>query len=806
MNFDSPQMVESIAYDLKLGNWPRALNRARINDLANGKPPYTPEEVQQNNIVINVNDLECTRATQHARSQFYSAFLKPAHYFSAKLDSGPKHKRQEWNTIGTSQAARVMKRSLPYFECQRSKFALDVLHGIGPSAWEDRDKWCPDPMGVEDVLVPADTLLTMKNLPFFFVYKSWTAPELIRLTTGPNVDPGWNLPLVQSCIRWMDTQMSRLRNNNWPQIWSPEKQAERIKSDGGWYAGDQAPRIDCFDFYFWRDDGRQTGWRRRVIIDPWSTPVAAGQHVDGTKNYDMQRKEGEIYEGKSGFLFNPGKRKYADRLSELVTWQFADLSAVGPFRYHSVRSLGYLLFAVCHLQNRLRCQFNKHVFESLMQYFRGASEEDYQRALKVELFDRQFIEKSIEMIPPSERWQINAPLAEMGLNENRQLIAASVSAWSQNQNFSQDRTEKTKFQVMAEVSAMTSMISAALLQAFRYAEVEYQEIWRRLCRKNSRDKDVREFRANCLRLGIPEEYLEYERWEIQSEQVMGAGNKTMELAIAEQLLQMRNLYDPGAQREILRDATLLITDDAARTRSYVPDGPRPISDSQHDAQLSLSVILMGKPVAPVDGQNHKEIIAIWIPELARSIKQIQMNGAVASPQELVGLKNLSLHIKQQIAIVAQDEEEQQQVKQWMDEVGKLDNYLKAFEQRLMEMQKQAAEQQQASNGGLDPKTAAEIQGDMLKANVKADNQRQSAAQRRVQRDLEFQDKLRREQQQHQAEMAKLDLETAQELRHEAARHVVGVRGEVAKTKAKIQSDAAKAAADAKATATESSEA
>jgi len=40
-----------------------------------------------------------------------------------------------------------------------------------------------------------------------------------------------------------------------------------------------------------------------------------------------------------------------------VAFQFADLSAVAPFRYHSVRSLGWLLYAVINLQNRLRCKF-----------------------------------------------------------------------------------------------------------------------------------------------------------------------------------------------------------------------------------------------------------------------------------------------------------------------------------------------------------------------------------------------------------------------------------------------------------------
>ena len=51
--------------------------------------------------------------------------------------------------------------------------------------------------------------------------------------------------------------------------------------------------------------------------------------------------------------------------------QFADGSVVPPFRWHSVRSLGYQLYALCHLLNWLRCRLSDAVFESMMWYFRN---------------------------------------------------------------------------------------------------------------------------------------------------------------------------------------------------------------------------------------------------------------------------------------------------------------------------------------------------------------------------------------------------------------------------------------------------
>src|SRR5690349_6486385 len=71
-----------------------------------------------------------------------------------------------------------------------------------------------------------------------------------------------------------------------------------------------------------------------------------------------------------GFLYSSGDRIYGDDLQQMASFQFADLSAVAPFRYHSVRSLGFLLYAPCHLQMRMRCKFSEAVFENLMMYFR----------------------------------------------------------------------------------------------------------------------------------------------------------------------------------------------------------------------------------------------------------------------------------------------------------------------------------------------------------------------------------------------------------------------------------------------------
>ena len=535
---------------------------------------------------------------------------------------------------------------------------------------------------------------------------------------------------------------------NWPEVWSPEKMAERVKGDGGFYAGDQVPTIDCFDFYFWDDEDKEEGWKRRIILDSWSTPSGMGQPMGWNSKVDFARNQ---------FLFSSG--------------------------------IGYLLYAVCNLQNRLRCKFSESVFESLMMYFRVKSGDDAERALKIELANRGFIDESVQFIPAAERFQVNANLVELLLNSHQEIITQNTSSYVQNTaSGGKDRTEKTKFQVMAEIQAMNAMIASGLQQAYRYQEFEYQEIFRRFMLKHSRDPDVKEFRANCMARGVPESMLATDSWELEPERVLGAGNKTLEMAIAEQLMQYRSLYDPEPQRQILRDATFAITNDPGRTDLLVPDKPEKVTDSVHDAELATGTLMMGLPVELKTGMNHIEYVNTMLKGLALVIKKAQKKGGMATQDEIAGMGNLAGHITQHIKLVEQDEHEKQRVKQWNDALAKMMNMVKAFAQRLQEQMKK---QQEAQGAQGDPAAAAKVQATMMMAKAKEANTRESHAQKTAQRQVQFELEQKREDK-------KLMLEHQREAQREQVEHqqrMMDVQAEHAKTRMGLQAEHVKTRLD-----------
>ncbi len=773
MNFSTPDAIESICQQLRLADYPRSLNRARIDSLFNGSPPYTAEEERENNIAINVNSLEGTKLAHDARSQFANAFQKPGAFFTARTDMGPTHRRQAYGAIVTREVNKIMKKSPLYFETLRSKFAMLCLHGIAPSAWSSQEEWCPDSVGIEDVMIPSNTLLTMKNLPFFAIFRSYTAYELRRKTQGPKVDPAWNMKAVNAAIKWCDSNTAQLSGTQWPQVWAPEKMESRMKDDSGLYASDAVPTIDAWDFYWWNDDKKVSGWNRRIVLDAYGQPGVGG--ILPTKK--------EMGEGTNNqFLYNPKDRKYGSKMSEIINFQFADLSAVAPFRYHSVRSLGFLLYAVCHLQNRLRCKFNEAVFEGLMMYMRVKSLDDAERALKINLISRGIIDESVQFLPPGERWQVNAQLAELGLNQNQNIVNQNSSSYVQSQGRTDPNVEKTAFQVRAELNATTALISSALLQAYTYQSFEYTEVFRRFMVKNSRDVDVRTFRLNCLKAGVPEKLMVAEAWELEPERVMGSGNKTMEMAIAQQLMEWRPLYDPESQREILRISTLSATDDPGLTKMLVPETEDQLTTSKQKAMVAMGTLMLGLPVKFGKTDNRTEVAEVLLAEMAIIVGRIQKRGGVPKPEELAGLQTVAQTIDEQIQIVAQDKGQQQTVGKLAEMLGKLMNMVKAFAQRLEQMMKKA--QQDQGGPQTDPKDKAKADAIVIQAKVKADSASQSHAQKTAQRQVSWEADEKRKQEQHQQDMQEEAQRTTAEIQADDIKTAAEIRRERAKAKAK----------------------
>lgn len=714
---------------MKYADIPRSENRARIDALFNGNPPFSEPEALEAGIKTNANFLEPCKIAHDARRQYSNAFLTPGNFFSVSLDYGPTHKRKEWSSIITTELNKQMKLSRHYRETLRNVFAQLVIHGVGPVVWGLSEKnWVPSMIMMGDLLIPSRTLLTMENLSKFAIKRRYTAEELYRLTHGPARDAGWNMDAVNRSITWAKNQQLGTVNESTDLVVNPELIEEDFKENGGYYSADKLPTIDCWDFYFLDGEKDDFGWKRRIIFD------------------GDQQTERNIIGGKDEFLYDSGNRNYARKLDEIIHFQFADGSSVAPFRYHSVRSLGFLLYSVCHLQNRLRCKFTDAVFEHLMQYFTINNPEDAERTLKLALIDKGFLPNDVKFVPRTDRWEIDVGLVAQALALNRQSMEDNSSSYTQDYDFNRDNTEKTATQVTAEVTATAALVTSMLQEAYGYQEFQYREISRRFCIKNSGDLSVLEFRKNCMRKGVPVKALDICYWNISAERIIGGGNKQMELAQVNMLMSQFNRFGPDAQRIILRDYAFAATSDPARTNELVPLEKNKVSDATHDAQLAIGTLMLGLPVDVKPEMNHIDYVEALLLGMTMIVQQIEQSGGMTTQEKINGLVNLANHIGAHIQIIAQDPEEKQRVKRYQDVIGNLMNMVKAYQQRLEEQMGEQAQQG-------DPETAAKVKAMLVAAESKAKISEATASQKLRHKEISFKQKTIQSQEKSQLENA-----------------------------------------------------
>lgn len=745
MNFSTANAVEQVVWEMRQADYPRATNRALIDRLFNGFPPWTAEEQESAQINTNVNFLDGPKLAADARRSYYNAFLKPSIFFSMVLDHGPQRMRNTWGGIVTKEINRVMKDSLTYFEVIRCQMASTVLHGVGPVHWSDKERWKPRSLDVADLLVPSNTLLSLENLNHFAIFRQYTAAQMADMIERKNIDPAWNVTLARKAVEWAAKQAAGQRSA-WDTL-MPEKIIDQVKQDGVYYSSDVVPTIDCWDFYYYYSEAKKHGWRRCMILD---TPPKDQIPDSGKKriSYDALGEKG------SSWLYNGKKRTYADDSNQILHFQFGDLSPRAPFKYHSVRSLGWLIYAVCNLQNRLRCKVNDATFENLLNYFRVNNAEDGERLTKIDLHNYGVVPDGVDFVPQTDRWQINHNLVLATMADNRTQMNEAAAQFREGRDVGGQK-EKTATEIMAEVNAANALVGTMLLLAYNYQKAQYVEIVRRFFRANSPDPEVRQFRLRVLKQGVPAELLNPVYWQVNPEQVLGSGNKVLQIAMAEKLMAVRPLLDPDSQRDLLRMYVQANSDDPNLATRWVPPRPILVTESTHDAELMVGPIMQGVQVRPRAGQDPAQIAIALTMAMGQILQRIGTTTRVGTPAEMAGLVNMGVTIQRYLAQAAQDPANKEMV-------GQVQAQLTEMMKMVGEMGKAMQAQQPQGNGQqIDPKVQKEMAVNQVKvdgmrqqAATKAEIQQRAADQRFQQREEQHAAKLRQNEEDHIAGLRK----------------------------------------------------
>lgn len=710
-----------------LAKQPVMANRAKINSLFNGDAPDTEQERREQNLKTNANWLEGTRIISNATNQLNNALTKGDRYFTVRLDVGPAHMRSIWGEEITLGINKELKRCRDYKSTRESANAQVALHSIGPVVWRNRRSVVPDVCGIDDLLMPASTLTSFTNLDRFAIYREMTWGQLYDQSQGDFKDSGWNKDYITALLAalYKTPLQPTYQGNRWL---FPEKIQEDIKEGSSQMGASSLPKFLAWDFFFRNEE---TGkWNRRMIPD--YANIAVGQ-MKGDRLPINQNQD---------FVYS--RDDYADSWQEIFHCYIGNCSNVAPYRCDSSRSIGYLLYGVCMVQNKLRNRLYDHMFQQLLTWFRNVSEDHREKIGLIDLQNFGILPDGVSMVTAGERHVADWNLILMGLNQGRQLMSESSAGFIPDAAGESEKA-MTAREVMVRQAAAVTMTSAVLNQLGEQSKYEYREICRRFCIKDNRDPMAVRFRKRLQERGIPLAILDAERWDVIPEQTVGGGNKASELMVTESLMQeMYPISGPDGQRIIARRRYLALTDNADEALMVVPEAPAPPSDDVQYAQMAYSILMLGLPFQVKEGANLIAYTGTLLGLMNMNMQQAQAvmqqpQGLPIAADRIAGLFNVAQHAQQQIQLIGQDKNRLPVAKQLFKALNEMMGNLQNMAKQLQALEQQQAQQQ----GGIDPETQARIQAMMMTAQTQNQITSDKAQKKQQEKDIAFMAENRR---------------------------------------------------------------
>lgn len=731
--------MREIVWQLKTDDERRAANRALINHEFNGGAPYTDNEALENGIFTNVQPLMAPRLAHDARRQLARSTAATGNYFTVKINlNAPSEVVANVSAIVTKAINKALKKDRHLVELLRGIDANVVLHGRGPVLWDDDMDPLPRMLAIEDLKLPTDTYTDFSNLTHFAVYMQLSAAELMEKITRKK-NPGWNVPEVKRVVAKLVKDVLETSESDDE---FPEKLNEDMKQNGSFYASDRVPTAKCWAFFQRVSDKNDTHWEM-CIFEDFTVETSA--------------KSSDFGKVKGGFLFKQ-KRGFASDVCELLHCQYADGSNVPPFKYHSVRGLGYLLYPVMRLHDRAFCRAMDSFFESMNQLFKNVGEEDREKLQQVVLANFSVLPTGVEYVPAQERYTINHNVVNAYFAMLRQYIQENSASFTQDHD-SGTRKEMTATEAMARVQQTTALVGSMLAMQQVYRQFFWTEVARRFCLPRNRTPIVAEFRKEMRAKGIPDEVFDFDIWDVTVEQVVGGGNKTLEIAQTRALMEVRSAYPPNAQTMILREYTRALTDDPVKTLEMLPVERQEPTKTETFATMAIGTLLQGLPVIPDDTINLDQYAGTLTALLGKKTQSLVQTGIAPAIETVIGIQFTAQHIGEIVSQLARDENKRQAL-------GGVVGILREIIQQTAEWVKQIQSQQ--GQGGLTPEAISKLQSSQILAESKARIDEQRAQQRLAHREAAHKQKMAEGIVRTQADLEAKDLQTAQSLRSQAA--------------------------------------
>jgi hypothetical protein len=642
-----------------------AYNRARVQEMIDGWPPYDQAELDNlgQSQRTNLNLLEGQALIEAALAPYNDLTSSVDHIAQIESAEGDPQTRTEWNQIISEEFDRML-RTWHRFEFNNQALAREfVIHGLGVTFFEDDYDWRWKVCGLADFILPRNTPANEDDIDYAIARRRYTTTQLYQFIKDPKFakENGWDVEEVKKAIYWATSS-----RNSAPTSWEWEELEREIKQN---------------DVYFGRVRAKEI-W----VLHFWI------KEFDGTVSHFMTLENGLNQE----FLFKRiGRFKSIRNCLHIFTY------GIGNGYYHSIRGLGYKIFPQIQVSNQLRCAVIDATFFSAGPVIQPEDS----TALDELSFSYM---GPFTLVPPNIRF---VDLKHQNISDNilpivRDLsmqIEANTGTYQPRQqpDAAKGQKEKTRFEVQSQLQKESTLSTSAMNLFYIPWDRVLAESYRRatcpeLSQLDPGGREAFEFRARCLQRQVPMKALINVK-RVRANRAMGYGSASARLLALEQVGQLAPQFDEIGRRNAIRDRVAAYVGYSQADR-YAPPleqaGRQP--QDQKDAELENAIMMLGQ-VVPVNRTDvprvHITVHFTALTQIVQGIKGGQIPAMQGSPQLHTILDHTTQHVQQ----MSGDPTRIQEVRYINRGLNLVEGFLTALDHNIQEAQAAAAKEgEQAS--------------------------------------------------------------------------------------------------------------
>jgi hypothetical protein len=696
----SVSAASSIYTNLLKADETSSLNRAKIDALFDGAPPYDPAVLKATGqgSRTNLNFGEAQRYLDVSMSSYVDLYSSLEKLVSVKLKTNANlDNHSEIEDIISEEVTQTL-RSLPEFHTNYLRLCAEFTkHGVSVAYFDTTTDWRFRVCGLSEFQIPRQSVASEEAIEVATARRDYLMHELYGFIRNEETakEIGWNCEEVKRVLLAnATTSGSEHKVNSWEDV------QREMKNN---------------DLY--------TGYRNTTVsvVHMWV------REFDGSISFYMFAENGP-----KSFLYREHAR-YKSAEQSYVMFAYG-VGTNGT--YHSVRGLGQRIFNHVQVSNRLRCQMVDSAILAGSVMLQPGSERDLERLSFTVYGPYSVLSPGLEVVEkqPNNLTQTMSPaLQEMG--NQLSLNVDLMSTYGPNVN----SPYRNELQTEHDLNVATRLSGSTLNLFYASWSRLLREVTRRIC-EGTQDMWTERFYSRCAERGVSKDVIKLlDHKRTIAVRAIGSGSVANRLMALRDLNQYAGSYDEVGRKNLIRDIT------ACRVGYDIVDryAPRQVEPRTtiHSkmAMMENTILETGKEVPVMSDEPHIEHLTIHAPRLQELLGAVQ-SGEGDLQTVLPIAAAFRAHVASHAEQLAADPRAKGEVGAMKQLLQVADEVITNFARRLEKMQRE----QQVPQEGEQPDTSA-IDAKMMEHQLKQQIIREKAElemqirQSKAQQDLAIKD-------------------------------------------------------------------